>query len=52
MEASFFKFTLIVLMGIAMLGILAMGTTVFVPGLKVAWLWLTTHVTTAKTGHT
>ncbi|MBZ5570943.1 MAG: hypothetical protein LAO09_03580 [Acidobacteriia bacterium] len=52
MEATFFKFTFIVLMGLAMLGILAMATTVIVLGLKIVWLWLTTYVRTAKTGHT
>jgi len=51
MEASFFKFAFIVLMGLAMLGILAMATTVIVIGLKLVWLWLTTHVRTARTGH-
>lgn len=51
MEASFFKFAFVILMGLAMLGILAMATTVIVLGLKVVWLWLLTHVRTAKTGH-
>jgi hypothetical protein len=49
MEASFFKFTFIVLMGLAMLGTLAMATTVIVVGLKAVWLWLTTRARTVKT---
>ncbi len=50
MEATFFKFAFILLMGLAMLGLLTMATTVIVLGLKVVWLWLTTHGRTAKTG--
>jgi len=51
MEATFYKIAFLVLMGLAMLGILAMATTVVVLGLKVVWLWLTTRVRTAKTRH-
>lgn len=50
MEALFFKFAFICLMGLAMLGLLAMATIVIVVGLKTVWLLLTTHVRTAKTG--
>jgi len=50
MEASFFKFAFIILMGLATLGLLTMATTVIVLGLKVVWLWLTTYVRTANTG--
>jgi len=50
MEASFFKFAFIILMGLAMLGLLTMATAVIVLGLRVVWLWLTTHLRTAKTG--
>ena len=49
MEASFFKFAFIVIMGLAMLGLLAMATTVIVIGLKFVCLWLTTRARTAKT---
>ena len=49
MEASFFKFAFIVIMGLAMLGLLVMATTVLVVGLKLAWLWLTTRARAAKT---
>ena len=49
MEASFFKFAFITLMGLAMLGLFALATAVIVVGLKVIWLWLTTHLRTAKT---
>jgi len=50
MEAAFFKFAFIILMGLAMLGLLTMATTVIVLGLKVVWLWLRTRVRTANTG--
>ena len=50
MEASFFKFAFITLMGLAMLGVLTMATTVTVLGLKVVWLWLTTRVRTQVPG--
>ena len=51
MEAAFFKFAFIILMGLAMLGLLIMATTVIVLGLKVVWLWLTTHGRTHVAGH-
>jgi len=50
MEAAFFKFAFIILMGLAMLGLLTMATTVIVLGLKVVWLWLTTRVRTQVPG--
>ena len=50
MEASFFKYAFIILMGLAMLGSLAMAITVVVLGLKTVWLWFTTQRRFAKTG--
>jgi hypothetical protein len=51
MEASIFKFAFFVLMGLAILALLAMATGVIVLGIKVVWLWLKAHVRTAKVGH-
>ena len=51
MEATFFKFAFFFLIAFAMLGILAMGITVIVLGLKSTWLWLRPYVRIAKAGH-
>jgi len=51
MEATFFKYAFILLIGLAVLGITAMGITVIVLGLKTAWVWLRPHGKTANTKH-
>lgn len=50
MEATFFKLAFFFLIGFAVLGILGMGITVIVLGLKIAWRWLKPCVRTAKAG--
>ena len=51
MEATLFKFAFFFLVGFALLGILGMGITAIVLGLKIAWFWLRPYVSTAKVGH-
>ena len=51
MEATFFKFAFFLLMGLAILGLLTMATVAIVFWLRIAWLWLRTHVRTAEPGH-
>jgi len=51
MEASFFKYAFLILVGLAMLGLLAMGTTVVVIGVKVGWMWLTNRLKAPRAKH-
>lgn len=51
MEAEFFKFAFFVLMGLAILGLLAIITMFTVVGLKLLWSWLPIHPRIAKPGH-
>ena len=51
MELAFFKFAFFVLMGLAILGLLAIITMFTVVGLKLLWSWLPIHIRIAKTGH-
>jgi hypothetical protein len=51
MELAFFKFAFFVLMGLAILGLLAIITMFTVLGLKVLWSSLPIHTRIAKTGH-
>jgi hypothetical protein len=51
MEAAFFKLAFFVLMGLAILSLLAIATTFVVVTLKALWSWLRIHVRVAKTGH-
>jgi hypothetical protein len=50
MEATIFKFAFFLLIGLAVLGLLATTITVLVLEVKVLWLWLRTRVRTAKAG--
>jgi hypothetical protein len=51
MEASIFKFAFFLLIGLAILALLAMGTTVIVLGVKVVWSWLRAHVRPGMARH-
>jgi hypothetical protein len=55
MEAAFWKLAFFVLMGLAILSLLAIATTFVVVTLKALWSglrsWLRIHVRIAKTGH-
>jgi hypothetical protein len=51
MEATFVKFAFFVLMALAILGLLTMATVAIVFWLRIVWLWLRTHVRTAKPEH-
>ena len=50
MEATFFKYAFLVLMGLAMLGLLTMATVAIVFWLRIAWVWVT-HMRSARPGH-
>jgi len=51
MEATIFKYAFFILIGLAILGALTMATVAIVFWLRVVWLWLRTHVRSAKVGH-
>ena len=50
METTFFKNAFLALMGIAILGLLALATAAAVFWVKVVWLWLRPHLRTTKAG--
>jgi hypothetical protein len=51
MEVAFFKFAFFVVMGLAILSLLALITMFTVLGLRVLWSSLPIHTRIAKTGH-
>jgi hypothetical protein len=51
METALWKLAFFVLMGLAILGLLAIVTMFTVVGLKVLWSWLRMHTRIAKRGH-
>ena len=51
MEAAFFKVAFFVLMGLAILSLLAIVTMFTVVALKVLWPWLRVHARVAKARH-
>jgi hypothetical protein len=51
MEATFFRFAFLILIGLAILGLLTMATVAIVYWVGVICLWFRTHVRTAKARH-